>query len=182
MHSVQLCAGSGRRGVLEACAGTTLTQLQLWDCSLVDADGPASLASALQQLPSLQHLRLGRECDDWRKDPAENSFSTASDALQHLQGLTHLDLHHIELEPRDLGQLQGLSNLRGLRLHGYGRKYMLPQGLLANVPHLTKLEMHACFDNRSYMQPGFLVNSPQLQDLGIYNCELADVDTTRQFL
>lgn len=93
--SVQLFAGNGMRGVLKTL--TALTRLQLRDLQLLDHDGSARLAGALQQLPKLQHLEVVclQRCHNGLSSNC--SFTLPSEVLQQLQGLTHLELKDLDL-------------------------------------------------------------------------------------
>lgn len=90
---LQLQPGNGSPGML----GTVLKQLQLADCAVVD--GQAGLASAVMQLPGLEHLSLART---HYHATAYYAFPASADARAHeptmasvlrtLQHLTYLEL------------------------------------------------------------------------------------------
>jgi hypothetical protein len=136
--SMQLCAGSSRRGVLESLAA--LTQLQLLECCLTD-DESTRLEGALQQLPTLRHLKVvcmrRKAGDKYSKD----LFVVNSHVLQQLHGLTHLELEHCDLNLAAPEPQPQLSNLQGLRLRDFKPMYSDTACLLASMQHLTMLEL-----------------------------------------
>jgi hypothetical protein len=190
---LQLQAGNSRQGLLQSLAA--LTQLQLLECCLLDADG---LAGALQQLPQLQHLKVVNMRRKVNSTYLHELFTLNSDALQQLQGLTYLELEGCSCDV-DLPPLEGsasapqqqLSNLQSLRLREFKPSISKTEQLLAGMQHLTMLELQpikSSMDPYAPFPPDVLTSMSQLQHLDLSNyvpvgChQVDDTDAVSDFL
>jgi hypothetical protein len=169
--SLQLYPGSNMRGVLESLAA--LTQLQLLEFCLLDADG---LAGALQQLPQLQHLKVVNMRRKVNSKYHKELFALNSEVLQQLQGLTYLELEGCDLSlPAPLAEPQPqLSNLQSLRLREFRPSDYEGDAtscLLAGMQHLTLLELHPSQEGGlpALLPAGVLTSRLQLQHLDLSN-------------
>lgn len=109
---VQLQPGSGYHGLLGAAAGaSTLKQLVVSGCELLDEATPDGVAASFSQLPAgLQHLSVSYYHYHPRYDHAHHLASSSS---QPLQQLTYLKLANIGVlgPDRDRPALQRLQAL-----------------------------------------------------------------------
>lgn len=116
---------------------TALTKLPLLKCCFLDAN-------AVQQLPRLQQLEAvgmrHRVTNTLEQEP-HVLFQFGSKVLQQLEGLTHLELEHCELDLPTSEPLLQLSNLRSLRLRDFKSSSSNADRLLAGMQHLTMLEL-----------------------------------------
>jgi hypothetical protein len=147
---LQLQLGSGCWGVL-VC--TTIKQLQLRDCRLLDAEPAEALTAALSQLPDLEHLSISFD---------GVSVRLSLGMLLPMQQLTYLELSAFDIFAHEaatsaLQPLQALTRLRDLRLGwlGPGNLMRVTASCLSGTTNLTRLECSGHFE------PGVLAGKTQ---------------------
>jgi hypothetical protein len=165
--TVQLLPGNGAQGVLQAAAANTphLKQLRLQRCALLD--GGNSLATALVQLPGLEHLSLMAS----QVGCAGIRSTSPGGALQQLVQLTYLKIFDSELQDSNeaglaLQPLQAMHQLADLRL--ICSRCSVTSSMLCGACHLTRLELGGgAFDS------GALAGKTKLQHLELDWCWLS---------
>jgi hypothetical protein len=172
--TLQLQPGGGFQGVLGP--GVPLLQLDLECCTLLDgADG---LASAMLQLPDLQHLKFLHNMTPPANHITRDTIRFPSSILQGLQQLTYLDLKIYggpKLWESDATEcrrhLQGLTNLKNLQLTRNAVP-VVRASMLAGMSHLTCLKANSMMTSipskmTTIFQVEALAGQTQLQHLEI---------------
>jgi hypothetical protein len=170
--SLQLQPGlGGTQGVLRA--GFPLTRLELNRCGLID--GAQGLATALAQLPDLQHLGVASVYDVCGK----RTFP--ADVLSRLTKLTSLQLQQVDCQDGDIisssdlsAPLQALTRLADLQL---STDCAVTADMLSGGGQLTRL-----FLSQERFEPRALAGKSQLQHLTLKLCKFAPDGGVAQLL
>jgi hypothetical protein len=176
--TVQLLPGNGSQGVLQAAAANTphLKQLRLQRCALLD--GGDSLATALLQLPGLEHLSLDGITGGKRTD----SINFEAGVLQQLQQLTYLKIYELGDGAFEPGALAGKTKLQHLELDGcwLSGGAAVVAALMSQLQHLqqlTHLDLHSTLRSQHATAPAAaysaLTAGSKLQYLRLSECTLA---------
>jgi len=155
---VQLAAGNGCQGVLQAA--TQLTHLQLDNCYVLDGD--AGLEAGLAAVTGLQHLR----CNDLEDDASTLVRFPVAVLLQLLQ-LTHLTVAGMAQGDSAVAQhVHCLPALQDLALTWTSAETVTAQAL-SSLQQLTLLDL--CFasigTSSCYLEPGALAGKARLRSL-----------------
>jgi Leucine-rich repeat (LRR) protein len=175
--SLQLQPGGGFQGVLGAAM--PLQQLELECCTLLD--GVDGLASAVLQLPDLQHLNFVHNMRPPGNHITRDTIHFPSSILQGLQQLTYLELKIFQGGPKGWESdaticrrhLQGLTNLNNLQFTSNAVP-VVRGSMLAGMSQLTCLKANTvmpCFPSKmkTIFQAEALEGKTQLQHLEITN-------------
>jgi hypothetical protein len=187
---VQLFPAAGMRGVLQTL--TSLTQLQLVRCDLLessDPDGDCTSTAALQQLTKLQHLELQGVYSSRTRGLTKAQRERLKAMLQ-LRGLTHLHLSGFAcaVQPSDLQDTPQLTNLRSLELQWNTSLYAAAGKILLGAQQLTRLDLSMGSDVWAgctglwYGQKCVLSSMPQLQHLTAEACASGEPAAVTEFL
>jgi hypothetical protein len=160
---LQLQPRNGSQGILGPAL--TLKQLRLNECRLLDGD--QGLTAALLLLTDLQHLSLVQGSS------GNGTLLRFPVSIQQMQQLTFLELHCMmpRQQPDGLQHLQGLTRLQVLRLQCLGA-HTVQATMLSGMQQLSHLQVHGAPNHGgTTFEPCALAGRTQLQHLEVLSCK-----------